>query len=62
MILMDFTLDCLMPCLLCYDNACHIEIAGLTLEKPGLLLLIYTGKPVSIHNTTVYDDKGILFL
>ena len=42
-----------MPCLLWYDNVCHIEIAGLTLEKSGLLLLTYTGKPVSIHNTMI---------
>lgn len=53
MILMDFTSDYLMPCLLWYYNDCHIEIAGLTLRKSGLLLLTYTGKPVSIHNTMI---------
>ena len=50
---MDFTSDCFMPCLLCYHNDCYIEIAGLTLEKSGLLLLTYTGNPVSIHNTMI---------
>lgn len=50
---MDFTSDCFMPCLLCYHNDCHIEIAGLTLEKSGLLLLTYTGNPASIHNTMI---------
>lgn len=53
MILMDFTSDCLMPCLLCYDSVCHIKIAGLTLRKSGLLLLTYTGKPAFIHNTMI---------
>ena len=42
-----------MPCLLCYHNDCYIEIAGLTLEKSGLLLFTYTGNPVSIHNTMI---------
>ena len=42
-----------MPCLLCYHNDCYIEIAGLTLEKSGLLLFTYTCNPVSIHNTMI---------
>ena len=49
-----------MPCLLCYHNDCYIEIAGLTLEKSGLLLLTYTGNPVSIimnYNVDGYSKE-----
>lgn len=42
-----------MSCLLCYHNDCYIKIAGLTLEKSGLLLLTHTGNPVSIHKTMI---------
>ena len=41
MILIDFTSDCFMPCLLCYHNDCYINIADLTLEKPGLSFYSY---------------------
>lgn len=42
-----------MPCLLCYYNDCHIEIAGLTLRKSGLLPLTSTGKPVFVHTIMI---------
>lgn len=42
-----------MPCLLCYHNDCHIEIAGLHPGQVWPATAHIHRKPVSIHNTMI---------